>query len=314
MGGGIPSGGQSVFAPSSPFAAPIAELFTQTLWVCAVIGFGVAAAIVYSLVAFRARPDGDEPPQGTGNRRLETLWTVVPAGIVAGLFVMTLNTMARSDPSGDPEPAITIVGHQWWWEARYPSGVVTANEIHIPVGRPLYLRLESADVIHDFWVPQLARKMDAVPGHPNFFWLSADAPGAYGGACAEYCGTQHAWMRLLVLAEPAAEFDSWQRAQLAPAQPPSDGPPSRGEQVFRNEACGNCHAVAGRGFDGRVAPDLTHLASRETLGAGVANQTPQELRAWLHDPQTVKPGCRMPDFKLTDSEVSDLLAFLEERK
>jgi cytochrome c oxidase subunit II len=307
-------GPQSPFAPSSPFAAAIAHLFGTTLWVCAVIGFIVTAAIVYSLVAFRGRPGDGEPPQTTGNRKLEILWTVVPLGIVVTLFGLTLEAMASSDPSADPTPAVTIVGHQWWWEARYPSGVVTANEIHIPVGTPLFVRLEATDVIHDFWVPQLARKMDAVPGHPNFFWMSADAPGAYGGACAEYCGTQHAWMRLLVIADPPEAFDAWQRAQLAPAPAPTSDASTRGETVFRNEACGNCHRVAGRGFEGRVAPDLTHLATRSTLGAGVTGATPDDLRSWLHDPQTIKPGSRMPDFKLTDAEVSDLVAFLEERK
>jgi cytochrome c oxidase subunit 2 len=154
--------------------------------------------------------------------------------------------------------------------------------------------------------------MDAVPGHPNFFWIGADTPGTFTGTCAEYCGNQHAWMRLLVLAQPAGEFDAWQRAQLAPALAPADGAPSRGELAFRSEACGNCHAIAGRGFEGRVAPDLTHMASRHTLGAGVAAQTPQELRSWLHNPQAVKPGSLMPDFKLTDAQVSDLAAYLEE--
>jgi cytochrome c oxidase subunit 2 len=206
------------------------------------------------------------------------------------------------------------VGHQWWWEVRYPSGVATANEIHIPVGQPLLVRLEAADVIHDFWVPPLARKMDAVPGHSNSFWMSADAPGEYRGTCAEYCGAQHAWMRLLVVAEPPAAFDAWQRAQLAPAAPPASDASARGERIFRDEACGSCHTVAGRGFDGRVAPDLTHVASRTTLGAGVTGATPDDLRAWLHDPQSVKPGCRMPDFKLTDAQVSDLVAYFEERK
>jgi cytochrome c oxidase subunit 2 len=192
--------------------------------------------------------------------------------------------------------------------------VVTANEIHIPTGRALFVKLESADVIHDFWVPQLARMMDAVPGHPNYFWMSADSPGAYSGACAEYCGNQHAWMRLLVRAEPPAAFDAWQHAQLQPAAPPASGAPARGEEVFRKEACGNCHAVTGRGFDGRVAPDLTHLASRSTMGAGVTGATPQDLASWLHNPQSVKPGCRMPDFKLTDTQVDDLVAYLEENK
>ncbi len=314
MGGGIPTGTQSPFAPSSPFAAAIAHTFWVTLGVCAVIGLGVAAAIAYSLFKFRGAAGAAEPPQLTGNRKLEVLWTVVPLGIVAGLFVLTIATMARSDPAPDRAPDLTIVGHQWWWEVRYPSGAVTANEIHIPVGRPLLLRIESADVIHDFWVPQLARKIDAVPGHPNSLWLSADAPGAYGGTCAEYCGAQHAWMRLLVFAEPEADFDAWQRAQLAPAPAPSNGAAARGERVFRAEACGNCHAVAGRGFGGRVAPDLTHVVTRKTLGAGVTDQTPEDLRAWLHDPQSIKPGCRMPDFKLSDDEVSDLVAYLEERR
>jgi cytochrome c oxidase subunit 2 len=314
MSGGIPTGPQSPFAPSSPFAAAIAHLFGLTLGICAVIGLVVAAAIGYSLVAFRARAGAGEPPQLTGNRKLETVWTLVPLGIVAGLFVMTVATMAQSDPAPDRAPDVTIVGHQWWWEVRYPSGVITANEIHIPVGRPLLVRLESADVIHDFWVPQLARKMDAVPGHPNTLWISADAPGAYGGTCAEYCGTQHAWMRLLVFAEPAADFEAWQRAQLVPAAAPATLASARGEKVFRAEACGNCHAVAGRGFDGRVAPDLTHVKTRKTLGAGVTEQTPQDLRTWLHDPQTIKPGSKMPDFKLSDAEVNDLVAYLEERQ
>jgi cytochrome c oxidase subunit 2 len=314
MNGGIPMGTQSPFAPSSPFAAAIAHLFGITLGVCAVIGVGVGAAIAYSLVAFRARPGGDEPPQVTGNRKLEVLWTVVPTGIVALLLVMTVDTMARSDPPADRAPALTIVGHQWWWEVRYPSGVVTANEIHVPVGQPLLVRLEAADVIHDFWVPELARKMDAVPGHPNFFWMSADRPGEYRGTCSEYCGAQHAWMRLLVVAEPAAAFDAWQRQQLAPARPPETTASAIGERIFRDQACGNCHAVAGRGFDGRVAPDLTHVATRSTLGAGVTGATADDLRAWLHDPQSIKPGSKMPDFKLSDAEVNDLVAFLEERR
>jgi cytochrome c oxidase subunit 2 len=309
---GGPVGSESPFAPNSPFAAAIARVFTSTLVLCAVIGFGVAAAIVYCLVMFRPRPDGDEPSQEPGNVTIEIVWTVVPIGIVAGLFFLALRGMAQSDPPADRAPDLVVVGHQWWWEARYPSGAVTANEIHVPTGRPLLVRLESADVIHDFWVAQLARKMDAVPGHPNSFWLGADAPGAYGGACAEYCGAQHAWMRLLVVAEAPEAFDAWQAAQLAVAQAPAAAESLRGERVFHDQACGNCHAVAGRGFEGRAAPDLTHFGSRITLGAGVADSTPTDLRAWLHDPQAIKPGCHMPDFKLSDEQVGDLVAYLEE--
>jgi cytochrome c oxidase subunit 2 len=314
MGVGTPSGPESPFAPSSPFAASIAQVFTITLVVCAVVGLVVAVALAYSLLVFRARPDGEEPPQVAGNGKLEVLWTVVPTSIVVALFVLSLDAMAQSDPPVDRPPDLTVVGHQWWWEARYPSGVVTANEIHVPVAQRLLVRLEAADVIHDFWVPQLARKMDAVPGHPNFFWMSADAPGEYRGTCAEFCGAQHAWMRLLVVAEPAAAFDAWERRQLAPAPPPETTASERGERIFRDQACGNCHTVAGRGFDGRVAPDLTHVATRTTLGAGVTGATPGDLRNWLLNPQTIKPGAHMPDFNLSEAEVNDLVAFLEERK
>ncbi len=305
-------GPSSPFAPGSPFAASIARLFETTLVVCAVIGVGVTAAIAYALFAFRGRPGDAEPRQVAGNKKLEILWTVVPIAIVTGLFVMTLETMAQSDPPADRAPDLVVVGHQWWWEARYPSGVVTANEIHVPVGKPLLVRLESADVIHDFWVPQLARKIDAVPGHPNFFWMSADASGTYGGTCAEYCGSQHAWMRLLVIAESPEGFAAWQGDQLSPARAPAAADAVSGERVFHDEACGNCHAITGRGFNGRVAPDLTHIASRSTLGAGVTEDTPADLRAWLRDPQSIKPGSHMPDFDLTDAKVDALLAYLEE--
>jgi cytochrome c oxidase subunit 2 len=301
----------SPFEPSSPYAAAIARVFVITLVVCAFIGLGVTAAIAYALAAFRARRGAPEPAQTTGNRRLEILWTLVPLAIVTWLFVLTLETMARSDPPAERAPDLTVVAHQWWWEVRYPSGAVTANELHIPTERSLLVRLEAADVIHDFWVPRLSRKMDAVPGHPNTFWLRADAPGAYGGTCAEYCGAQHAWMLLRVVAERPPAFDAWQTAVLAPAAAPAGDSARRGERLFGAKACGTCHAIRGGGFDGDVAPDLTHVASRSTLGAGVVENTPQQLEAWLRDPQSAKPGCHMPAYKLTDVELADLLAYLE---
>jgi cytochrome c oxidase subunit 2 len=310
MPGGLPVGSESPFSPGSPFVASIAHLFQITLVVCAVIGIGVTLAIGYSLVAFRSRGGGVEPMQRTGNVTLEVIWTAVPIAIVLGLFVLSVETMARSDPAADRAPDLVVVGHQWWWEARYPSGVVTANEIHVPAGAPLLVRLESADVIHDFWVPQLGRKMDAIPGHPNLFWMSADTPGSYGGTCAEFCGAQHAWMRLLVIAQSRPEFDAWQTAQLAPALAPDADAAARGERTFRDEACGNCHTIAGRGFEGRVAPDLTHLESRGTLAAGATDDTREDLTVWLRDPQAVKPGCHMPDFKLSEANVDDLVAYL----
>jgi cytochrome c oxidase subunit 2 len=306
-----PFGMGSPFEPSSPFAAAIARLFVITLVACGFIGVGVSAAIAYALVAFRARGEAPDPPQTTGYGRIEVLWTVAPLAIVTWLFVLTVETMQRSDPAPNGSPDLTIIGHQWWWEARYASGAVTANEIHVPVGRSILVQLDSADVIHDFWVPRLSRKIDAIPGHPNTLWLRADAPGSYGGQCAEFCGQQHAWMRPLVVAEPAAAFAAWQSAVLAPAAPPAGDAANRGERVFDAKACGTCHAIAGRGFRGGIAPDLTHVASRTTLGAGIVENTPPQLEAWLRDPQAVKPGCHMPSFNLAEGEVADLLAYLE---
>lgn len=306
-----PAGHQSPFEPGSPFAAAIAWLFGFTLVVCAIIAAVVFGALGYGLYAFRHREGAPEPPQTTGNRTLEVLWTAVPFGIVTLLFVLTVTTMARSDPRADRAPDVTVVGHQWWWEARYDRGLVTANEIHVPTGTPVLVGVESADVIHDFWVPQLGRKMDAVPGHPNRMWIGADTPGSYGGACAEYCGMQHAWMRILVVADAPADYAAWQAAQRSPAARPAGDAAVRGEKLFRDNACGNCHAVRGLGFDGAMAPDLTHLASRATLGAGVNELTPESLAAWMRDPQAIKPGCHMPQFNLSDAQLADLTAFLE---
>ena len=294
---------QSLFAPSSPlspsspFAASIARLFEITLVVCAVIGFGVAAAIAYSLFAFRARPGGGEPPQVNGNRKLEILWTVVPIAIVAGLFVHDPRDDGRVRPAGrSARPTSSSSGTSGGGRRATRRASSPPTRSTSPTGKPLLVRLESADVIHDFWVPQLARKMDAVPGHPNFFWMSADAPGAYGGACAEYCGTQHAWMRLLVVAESAGGVrrvaGRTARARGALRSPQA---PRAGKRVFHDEACGNCHAITGRGFDGHVAPDLTHLATRSTLGAGVAERharRPDRVAPRSRSRSSPAPTCR----------------------
>jgi cytochrome c oxidase subunit 2 len=315
----------SPFDPHSPEALAISTLFGQTLVVCAVVGAVVAGLVATCVVRFRAGKRPSEPPQVHGNTSLEVTWTLIPLAIVVGLFVLTARAMAASDPPPDREPDIVVVGHQWWWEARYASGAITANEIHVPVGKDLLIRVESADVIHDFWVPQLGRKMDAVPGHPSTLWMQADAPGTYLGACAEYCGAQHAWMRIVVVAEPQGEFDAWDRHQLelpaasglqrsVPPEAALNESATRGEADFRGKTCISCHAIFGEGLwsaPARTAPDLTHLAERTTLGAGVLANNPANLAMWLRDPQSVKPGSHMPVLNLTDTEVSDLVAYLE---
>lgn len=300
------------FDAHSPEARAIADLFTQTLWVCGAIGLLVAALVAICAVRFRAGKRPEVPEQIHGHKGLEIGWTVVPLGIVVGLFALSARAMGQSDPPASRAPDVVVVGHQWWWEARYPSGVVTANEIHLPAGRDLLVQVESADVIHDFWVPQLGRKVDAVPGHATHLWLQADVPGTYGGACAEYCGAEHAWMRIVVVAQTEADFAAWQQHELERAPVPAAGTAeARGEASFRDHTCVRCHAVADGTEQAHVAPDLTHLAERATLGAGVLQNDPPSLARWLRDPQGVKPGSHMPDLNLSEAEVSDLVAYFE---
>jgi cytochrome c oxidase subunit 2 len=209
---------------------------------------------------------------------------------------------------------VTIVGNQWWWEIRYPKlGIVTANELHVPVSdptkpTPTYITLQSADVIHSFWVPQLAGKMDVVPNKTNRVWIDPHTPGTYVGQCAEYCGTQHAWMLLEVIVHPREEFDRWVAAQQAAAR--EDAAVREGRELFLSLSCINCHTVRGTPANGLFGPDLTHLMSRRTLGAGVVRNTPEALQAWVDDPAAMKPGVLMPAMKLSNDELNKLTAYL----
>jgi len=313
----------SPFTPHSPQAAAITELFTSTLLICGGVFLLVCVLVFYCAFRFRVRDDDTrEPVQIEGHTRLEIGWTIAPVFILSGILVLTVKAMSGSDPPIDRDPDITIIGHQWWWEVRYPSGAVTANEVHIPTGKALVFRLESADVVHDFWVPELGRKMDATPGRPTSIWLEADDPGTYTGTCAEYCGIQHAWMRIVVVAEEPAKFAEWERHQLMSARAPVAATETRGASVFQSMACVNCHSIKGtKGPTGalpnsandmaRYAPDLTHFAERTTLGAGVLANNPGNLRRWLDDPQGIKTGCHMPDVQLTDAQIADLVAYFE---
>jgi cytochrome c oxidase subunit II len=305
----------SQFNPSSPQAQAISDIFILVLLICAVIFVIVTGSLIYAMIRYRRRPGEGEPRQEYGKSKLEVIWTVLPLLIVVFLFGFTIRTMRSFYPPQDEQPDLLVIGHQWWWEVRYPkSGVVTANEVHIPVGNKLLVRLESTDVIHDFWVPQLARKMDMVPGHSNYIWLEANTAGTYLGACSEYCGTQHAWMRIRVIAQTQAEFDAWQQIQLQIPSTPITGEAAQGAELFQRMTCANCHAISGTPADARVGPDLTHLASRQTLGAGVLENTSSNLAKWLANPQAVKPGILMPNMKLTDEEINLLLAYMENLK
>ena len=299
--------------PQSPQARAIYDLGIVSTIVFVLIFVVVAGGIVYAIFRFRAREGEPEPKQFAGSKKVEIIWTVIPFLIVVFLFVLTLRGMNRADPPPAPSPDLVVTGHQFWWEAQYPaSGAVTANEIHIPVGKPLSVRLDSKDVLHEFWVPELARKMTTVPGQPNHIWLQADKPGVYIGTCSEFCGTQHAWMRILVVADEPSRFEEWERAQLQPGQAPTSDAATKGLALFQTSTCINCHAIRGvTGADAHVAPDLTHVASRPQLGAGILENTPANMRRWLKNPQHIKPGALMPNFNYTDQELDQLREYLE---
>jgi cytochrome c oxidase subunit II len=296
-----------VLSPASPQARALSDLFVVTLMVCAVICCIVVGLIAWCVLRFRGRDGDAEPRQVAGDTKFEVSWTLASISVLVFLFGLTVHAMRVADPPMDREADITVIGHQWWWEVRYADGTVTANEIHIPTQSDVLVRVDSADVIHCFWVPQLGRKMDAIPGHPNHLWIRADQPGEYTGSCSEFCGAQHAWMRILVVAQRLGEFRAWSTRQSEPVTPPSQ----HGAQVFHDMTCVKCHSIRGTNVNIEVGPDLTHFAGRQTIGAGVLENNASNLRLWLGDPQHFKPGCHMPNFQLTKPDLADLTAYLE---
>ena len=310
--------------PSNVFKAvstPAQEINTVAFFVIsitAVIFLIVAGLLTYSIVRFRARSSDDsrEPPQVYGSNPIEFAWTTVPVLIVFVLLLTTVRVVysvqARPRPPG--ALSVHVIGHQWWWEFRYPAlGVVTANELHVPVSdlgspTPTFLDLESADVAHSFWVPRLAGKTDVIPNKKNTMWIDPHVPGTYLGQCAEFCGTEHAMMLLRVVVESRSDFDSWVATQKQPAK--VDPSVAHGRQVFEATACINCHTVQGTAADGRFGPDLTHLMTRETIGSGVAMNTPDHLRIWLADPNVMKPGALMPAMGLDNRDLDALVDYL----
>ena len=315
---GAPDQVTNIFKPLSTPAEAIAQVAWLTLAVCAGIFLIVVGLLAYTTVRFRRRApdDGSEPPQIYGSNQLELAWTVLPILIVIVLILVTARTIAdvQHHPASPDALHVTVVGHQWWWEIRYPTlGLVTANELHVPVSttarRQLtFLRLESADVAHSFWVPQLAGKTDLIPNRTNRMWIEPKQVGTYLGNCAEYCGTQHARMLLRVIVHAPDDFTRWVAAQqqheVAEAQVHA------GRDVFFATSCVNCHSISGTTAQGKFGPDLTHLMSRDTLAAGAAPNTPDTLRAWVRDPHTLKEGALMPNMQLSDHELDQVVAYL----
>jgi cytochrome c oxidase subunit II len=270
------------------------------------------------------------PPQADADGRLPVgaahgglAWIYIGAGIstlvLLGSAAWTLLTLAAvAAPPGSSGLTIDVIGHQWWWEVRYTGSepsqvVVTANEIHVPIGQPVRLKLSSADVIHSFWIPQLAGKTDMIPGQTNYAWLQADRPGDYRGQCGEFCGAQHAHMALHVIAEEPAAFDAWRRGQLAEGATPQAPDAVRGMAVFIAR-CSECHAVRGTSAAGKLGPDLTHLMSRRTIASGTLPNNTGTLSGWVADAQALKPGSRMPTLDLSPQDLHAVVSYLETLK
>src|SRR5271167_2022790 len=308
-----------IFKPASTPADSIHRLSLFVLIITALIFAVVFSLLVYAIAKFRHRSTDEtrEPAQVYGSNQMELAWTVIPVLIVLVLFFATARVIHSVEDALPPPGTIqvTAIGHQFWWEFRYPAlGVVTANELHVPVSdpahpTPTFVKLLSADTDHSFWVPQLAGKTDLIPNHPNEMWMEPHRTGLFLGQCAQYCGTQHAKMLLRVSVDSQEEFAAWIRAQKQPAN--QDAKEIEGRRIFETTACVNCHAVGGTVGTGRFGPDLTHLMSRQTIAAGAADNTDENLRLWIQNPDAIKPGSLMPAMQLDDADLDALVRYLE---
>ena len=287
--------------------------------------FLVVASIIFVLVTFytffylfrygvKKRPE--TPSQIEGSEKVEYLLAIAATAITGVFIYLTIVTMEEVQTIPEnPKPFLEITGHQWWWEAIYPnSGVITANQIYIPTGKKILLKLTSADVVHSWWVPELGRKLDMIPGMDNYMWMYADKEGEYLGTCSEFCGVQHARMRIRVIALNPKDFEVWQQQQLQPVATSTDVQFLKGKQLFETKTCTNCHAINGTNFKANIGPNLTHFASRKRFLADMKINNEENLRAWITNPQAVKQGVKMPNFILSDSEIDALVAYINNLK
>ena len=316
---------QNMLRPGGPAARTLASANTFILWLF--VGVVVVMWVLLWWIPMRRR--GTLTEHASWNDGGDLRWVfiggiTVPVIVLAGVFLISLRTMAAF-PLGDqamhgPRPVVQIIGHQWWWEVHYLDGepyqqFTTANEIHIPAHRAINIELRSADVMHSFWVPSLHGKVDLIPGHPNFIRVESSAPGNYSGQCAEYCGAQHAHMRLLVVAQEPDEYEAWVEQQHKPGSEPTTPNALAGEQVFLAGPCSMCHQVRGTPAGGTVAPDLTHIGSRRYIAANSFDNNNAYLEAWVTHAQSLKPGAQMPDLtRFNGEQLQDLVAYLRQLK
>ena len=310
---------QTTLHPKADFARLVDHLFQTTFWWAVVVFVLVEGALLLAVVRFRGKPGDPEPTQVHGSSQLEVIWTVLPALILTMIAVPTVETIFRTSVTpAAPEVEVEVIGHQWWWEFRYPQlGVVTANEMHVPVQKMIGLKMWSADVIHSFWFPAVAGKRDAVPGRTNHIWFTADSLGTFPGQCAEFCGMSHANMRMKLFVETPKAFGAWVAAQQGPpAEPESTSLAGEGKRIFSTAACIACHTVNGVSA-GIVGPNLTHIGSRTTLAGGVFPNTPGEMAKWIADAPGRKPGAIMfplAQLGITAEQIPAVVAYLETLK
>ena len=309
---GCGQNGQSVLHPAGPAAGRIADLW----WLMLVAGTAVFLLVAWVLFRAFTHQNPRTEPHTSGNDDAPTRWIiaggiVLPAVILTPLFLYSLDVFAGLVPPSQRDAMeVEVTGRRWWWDVKYSDGLRTANEIHVPVGKPVRVRLRSDNVIHSFWAPSLHGKMDLVPGQVNTTWIQAERAGVYRGWCAEYCGLQHARMQFRVVAHAPADFAKWQRRNGQIARPPTDSMRAAGHNVFLAAGCAVCHTIRGTPARGALGPDLTHLASRMTLAAGTLPNTPGHLAGWVGNPQAIKPGALMPTLPLRPDQLQALLAYL----
>jgi len=348
---GSPFVNTNIFEPVSTPAHDVRSLSLFVLLITGGIWLGMTILLIYALVRYRSRKgETTEPPQVFGSTQVELAWTIIPVLLITVLFLGTARVIFAVQDAPKPANAVdvVVVGHQFWWEFRYPKyGITTANELHVPQStneqsQATYLKLTSADVMHSFWVPRLAGKTDLLPNRVNEMWFDPHVPGVYLGQCAQFCGAEHAKMLLRVYVDPPDKFAAWVKAQqqtptelpestASPQSAGAGGPSNQirenaqmvnvaqssgaddartGQMVFEHQACVNCHTIKGTMANGRFGPDLTHLMSRDTIGAGIMPNNQQNLVAWITDPNDTKPGCLMPAMHLTEEQNAQIAAYL----
>jgi cytochrome c oxidase subunit 2 len=300
----------STVSPASDLARSILHVYGIITWATIVIALVVSVTLAIALLRFRDRPGGPLPAQIRGHTLLELSWTIAPALILLVIAIPTIQVIFRTQgPAPKGALQITVRGWQWWWEFRYPGlDIATANELYVPAGQPVALRLEGPDVIHSFWIPRLGGKRDVVPGRINHITFTADTPGEYWGQCAEFCGTSHANMRMRVIVLDHAAFDRWVAAQRAPAPEPS-GDAADGKTIFARSACVGCHTIRGLSA-GVLGPDLTHFGSRKIFAGGMLPSDAENVTAWIVDPPKLKPGSKMPAVGLTTEQARSVAVYL----